>query len=69
MKVKCKSIYAGPHGSGNPGETIELPDEVAKALIDSGNGTAIEKPKVSKEIETATVKPNETQESPKRKKK
>ena len=23
MKVKCKSIYAGPHGSGNPGQIIE----------------------------------------------
>ena len=64
MKVKCKSIYAGPYGSGNPGETIELPNKIGQALIDSGNGTAVGKP----EVETATVEPKETQEKPKYKK-
>lgn len=68
MKVKCKSIYAGPHGSGNPGQIIELPEKAAQELIDSGNGTAVDGP-IKAIIETATIEPKETQESPKAKKK
>lgn len=33
MKVKLRTIYAGPQGNGQPGDTLDLPVEDADALV------------------------------------
>lgn len=33
MKVKLKTVYAGPHGTGDSGDVIDLPDDVAASLL------------------------------------
>lgn len=49
MKVKLKTIYAGPRGNCGAGCVIELPDDEAKDLIANGYAEKyIPKPKTPK---------------------
>jgi len=62
MRVRVKTIYAGPHGSAGPGDEIDLPDEQAQALIDDGNAVS-----VTPKPETATAPPQEPRKPRRRK--
>ena len=42
MKVRMKTIYAGPAGNAQPGQTLDCDDETGQALIDGGYAEAIE---------------------------
>jgi hypothetical protein len=72
MKIRLKSIYAGPSGTHQPGETVEVARESGAALCAGGYGEEIapdptgrpkRKPKrkaTKGAPETADVKPPET---------
>lgn len=46
MKVKLKTVYAGPRGNCGPGAVIDLPDKEAQGLIDGEYAEKfVEKPK------------------------
>jgi len=47
---------AGPHGCASGGQTIDLPDAEAKALIAGGHASPVR----SEAIERAVVTPHET---------
>lgn len=81
MKVKLKTIYSGPEGTYQPGETPDLKD--GQDLIDGGYAETVidmaaevdsenyikiddELIKLKPTIETADVKPEETEEAPKK---
>lgn len=62
MLVKALRIIACPHGTFQPGEAAELPDEMARALVSAGAAMAMdtEQPSVIvPEIEVAMVAPPE----------
>lgn len=59
MKVKMKSIKAGPSGNAMPGETIDISAEEAKALTDGGFADEV--------VETASIAPPEKAVLPKAK--
>lgn len=44
MKIKIKTIMAGPDGAFQPGDTPDLAKGVAQALVDGGFAEAIEMP-------------------------
>ena len=55
MKVRMKTIAAGPKGTRQPGDVIDVPAKEAKTLIAGGFAEAVEgpaKPKAAKK-ETA----------------
>lgn len=61
MLVVMKTTMAGPDLSAHPGQKIEVPDDLAIALVDGGFAT-IEKSIV---IETASISPPEKAVLPK----
>lgn len=54
MKVKMKTLAAGPEGLYRPGQVVEISEIQAKALIAAGYAEPVKKGR-----ETATVKPAE----------
>lgn len=44
MRVRLRTIYAGPAGTGGPGDVLELDAASAKALIDGGYATGESEP-------------------------
>lgn len=60
MDVELNVQHASPHASGGPGDEVTLPEDKARALIDNGYATRVQKPG-----ETATVEASEdTTEQP-----
>ncbi|MCH7573607.1 MAG: hypothetical protein IIA59_00620 [Candidatus Marinimicrobia bacterium] len=41
MKVKLRTIFAGPTGTGQPGDVIRVPEGLGRALIESGQAEAL----------------------------
>lgn len=61
MKVKLLTLMAGPDGTYNAGQIIDMTEAQAKELIQGGYAVACEMPvKKAVVIETATVQPPET---------
>ena len=44
MKIRLKTIMAGPGGSAGPGDVVDVPDDEASALIEGGYATAVDEP-------------------------
>ena len=42
MKIRLKTIMAGPGGSAGPGDVVDVPDDEASALIEGGYATAVD---------------------------
>lgn len=61
MKVKIKTIMAGPGGNYLPGDEADLPDEVAHSLISGGFAESMEEPA---EKEPGPVKQEEPDSAP-----
>lgn len=47
MKVVLNTIMAGPNGSGQPGDVLQVSDEFRQALIDSKGAHPYEEPEVA----------------------
>lgn len=65
MKILLRTTMAGPKVSGQAGQVIEAPADVAAALIESGHAEAAAAPAVSaparaEAVEEAVVTPPET---------
>ncbi len=61
MKLKLLTLMAGPDGTYNAGQIIDMTEAQAKELIQGGYAVACEMPvKKAVVIETATVQPPET---------
>lgn len=69
MKVKLRTLYCGPRGSFQPGQTVDFDEASAKELIAGGYGEAIGSAapprEVAAEVETATLTPPRTAVHPK----
>ncbi len=52
MKIRLKTLMAGPDGVFQPGSVIDRPNEEAEALISAGYAECLEP-----RIETATTEP------------
>lgn len=61
MRIRMKSLAAGPNFIYYPGQEVDVADNVALAWIRQGSAEA-----VGKEAETATVEPSEQATTPKR---
>lgn len=61
MKIRMKTLAAGPDGILSPGQEVDLPADKARALIEGGYAEA-----VSKVRETAAVEPPEQAVTPKK---
>lgn len=61
LKVRMKTIYAGPEGTCQPGKTIDLEKEEAQSLVKAGYAEhAPAEKKTKPEIrETAVIEPPE----------
>lgn len=58
MRVRLKTLSAGPGGVVQPGTVIDLPQADAVALLASGSAVAVDVPKVEQPSETrASSKP------------
>lgn len=63
MKIQMKTMSAGPDGSFQPGQIVDLPEEKAKAFVAGGYAVDVtpkakaEAPKTEQSVETATSKP------------
>ncbi|MFM2345357.1 MAG: hypothetical protein RL654_110 [Pseudomonadota bacterium] len=44
MKIRLKTIMAGPGGSAGPGDVVDVPDDEAAALIEGGYASAVDEP-------------------------
>lgn len=59
MRVKMNTIMAHPlYGCAHPGDVIDLPDELAKALLEGGNADptqASHRPAAKLHLESATT--------------
>ena len=64
MRVKMKTIYAGPSGSAPPGKVIDLPDAEANALVAGGYATPVEAPAPAAVPPVAPEAPVETATEP-----
>lgn len=74
MKIKLKSILAGPDGVRHPGTIIEVDEKIGQHMLDNGYADLIERPASAKipnvriadskpKIETAvSVKISESEE-------
>ncbi len=65
-QIMMKTLVAGPEGSYSPGQTVALPDDEAKELVDGGYAQYV-KPGAAKEVkkETATAEaPENTMQDP-----
>jgi hypothetical protein len=63
-KVRMKTKWARPDGNNRIGDTVTLPDELGRQLVESGSADLIEIIPERK-IESAVVKPPETAVMPK----
>lgn len=61
MKIRMKTLAAGPAGVYRPGQEVDLPADEARALIEGGYAEA-----VGKVRETAAVEPPEEAVMPKK---
>jgi hypothetical protein len=61
MKVKMRTLAAGPDGLYQPGQEIDLPAKQARALIEGGYAEAVEQIR-----EVAAVEPPEKAVTPKK---
>lgn len=60
MKLKLLTLMAGPDGTYNAGQIVDMSEAQAKELIDRGYAVACEMPaKKAVVMETATVQPQE----------
>lgn len=74
MRVKLRTIMAGPNGVSQPGDIVDLPKEDAQRLIDGGQADAVSGVAVteravdvpSEERETADSPPHRSGRRPKR---
>lgn len=66
MKIRMKSIYAGPRGSFSPGQVADLDQASAYALIEGGFAEQIDEPAT---VEEATATGRETATAPAQRKK
>lgn len=58
MRVRLKTLLAGPGGVAQPGTVIDLPQADAVTLLASGSAMAVDAPKVEQPVETrAPAKP------------
>lgn len=48
-RVRMRTVYAGPAGAAQAGAVLDLDDEQAQALIDSGNAEAVLPPEAAAE--------------------
>ena len=55
MKVKMITKMAGPQGVANPGQEIDLPEKLARSLVDGGYATKVQESKTEPVVESATV--------------
>ena len=44
MKIKMRTILAGPMGNMQPGQVVDVPDDTARTLIDGGFAEAVDVP-------------------------
>lgn len=58
MRVQLLVRVAGPMGNYPPGARANIPDNIAKALIERGLATSLERPKPAP-VEVAAVEPPE----------
>lgn len=63
MLVTLRSRYAGPHGTFQPGATVDLPD--GAALVEAGAATPAEASDEARAPEAATEEPDEAAVAPK----
>lgn len=61
MRIKMKTLAAGPNGVLSPGQEVEVAGDLARALIEGGYAEAVEKI-----WETAAAEPPEQAVSPKK---
>jgi hypothetical protein len=59
MKVRLKTLMAGPEGVFQPGSVVDLDAEQAEALVSSGYAERLERP-----VETAAIEPSELEMRP-----
>ena len=57
MKVRLKTLMAGPDGVFPPGSVIEVSLEESRSLIAGGFGEPVHAPSVTPAAETATIEP------------
>lgn len=61
MRIKLLTLMAGPTGTYNAGQIIDMPEAQAKELIDRGYAVVCEmQAKKAVVMETATAQPPET---------
>lgn len=63
MRVKLKTLMAGPEGSAHPGQILDLPADRAQALVAGGYADAME-PEAQGTQEAATLATPETAMQP-----
>ena len=63
MKVKMLTLMAGPDGTFQPGQEIDVSAKQGKALIDGKFAERVERPKTKAKPETATDPEAETRET------
>lgn len=70
MKVKLKTVMAGPNGTYQPGAVADLPEKDAYALCEGGFAEQVEEPKpagfVSDELHDTKPVEHATTEAPER---
>ena len=64
MKIKAKVLLAGPWGTAQPGEWLDVPEQVGKVLVEGGfaeavNGFGERIERIEGEIETTDMPPGE----------
>ena len=59
MKVRLKTLMAGPEGVFQPGSVVDLESDHAEALISGGYAERMERP-----VETASIEPGEREARP-----
>ncbi len=52
MRVRLRTILAGPSGTHRPGAIVDLPDDAARYLVESGKAAAVDA------VERATAEPS-----------
>jgi hypothetical protein len=55
MKIRLKTLMAGPDGVATPGSVIEASDDEARMLIDGGFAEAVQRVAGSAHAETSAV--------------
>jgi len=57
MKIRLKTIMAGPQGTAGPGDVIDLPEAAALVLLKSGQASLAPRERVRPPAERATAEP------------